>query len=560
MWSMASKLDPLFAFLDRLTARPDLGELVTVLRRLDVTPADLAEHVRFSPRSYQRNLVRAGDWYHVWVMCWRNGQRSPIHDHTGSVCAVRVLAGTATVTQFAFAPNGQVKALGSEECEPGSVVATADGDLHQVSNLQAGDADLVTLHVYCPPLLRMGTYSILDASRGEDVWGEERRVVTSFPENSETPLESVHGWVTPNRLFFVRNHFATPSIDRPRWRLRVGGLVDRPVELRLDDLQAMPQRSVFATVECAGNGRSFLRERQPGVQWGAGAIGHAEWTGVPVSAVLERAGLRPGAVEVLFEGADRGSEADHPEPMNFARSLPMSKALDRDTLLVLRMNGELLIADHGAPLRLFVPGWYGVASVKWLSRLEVLAQPFRGYYQSVKYTVQRRDGAGRPQAVVVGPMQVKAEIIRPVEAEALGIGTNRVFGIAWAGEEAVGRVEVSTDGGETWGEADLLGEPARYCWTLWEYLWEVAQPGRYDLLSRAVSAGGKVQPTEHDALNGGYLIHHSRPRPVRVAAGQYATAGHADLSTLLYDMNAFAEESARLPLDVELEFSGGAGI
>src|SRR5262249_6225590 len=144
-----------------------------------------------------------------------------------------------------------------------------------------------------------------------------------------------------------------------------------------------------ATVECAGNGRSFLKTRVPGVQWGAGAIGHAEWTGVPLRLVLERAGLKPDAVEVVFEGSDRGSEADHPEPMNFARRLPLATALDADTLLAYRMNGELLQPNHGYPVRLFVPGWYGVASVKWLRRIEVIDRPFAGYYQSVKYTVQR---------------------------------------------------------------------------------------------------------------------------------------------------------------------------
>src|SRR5262249_36920319 len=153
--------------------------------------------------------------------------------------------------------------------------------------------------------------------------------------------------------------------------------------------------------------------------WGAGAIGQAEWTGVSVSAVLERAGLQPGAVEGLFEGADEGSEADHPAPMNFARSLPLAMALDRDTLLGLRMNGEPLNLDHGAPVRLFVPGWYGVASVKWLSRIEALAQPFHGYYQSVKYTVKRPGSGGSLDTVVIGPMQVKAEIIRPSEGEML---------------------------------------------------------------------------------------------------------------------------------------------
>jgi DMSO/TMAO reductase YedYZ molybdopterin-dependent catalytic subunit len=557
---MAGKLDALFTWLDGLSERPRLDELAAHLRRLDLTRADLAGWVHFSDKSYQRNLVRAADGYHVWVMCWRNGQRSPIHDHAHSACSVRVLEGTATITDFARAANGHVKAMGSNDLPPGGVVCSADDDLHQISNLQAGNADLITLHVYAPPLLRMGVYSITDPTRGEDVWGEERRFVTSFPENSETPLDALQGWVTPNKLFFVRNHFPEPRLDRSGWKLRIEGCVDRPVELTWADLQAMPQRSVFATVECAGNGRSFLHERQPGVQWGAGAIGHAEWTGVPVREVLERAGVKPGAVEVLFQGADRGSEPDHPETMNFSRSLPMSKALDRDTLLATRMNGELLTTTHGAPVRLFVPGWYGVASVKWLERVEVLDRPFGGYFQSVKYTVQRRTTSGDLETAVVGPMEVKAEIVRPQDGAVLGVGTNRLFGVAWAGEEAVAGVEVSTDGGRTWLHAQLLSPPARYCWTLWEYLQETATEGEYTLLARAISASGRVQPVEHDPLNGGYMIHHSRPRTVRIVGTRRAVAAPADLPTLLYDMNAYAEENMRLPLDVEMELTEGAGI
>ncbi len=570
---MASKLAPLLAYLDGLEGRASLDELTALLRRLDLSDDDLAGFLRFDDRHYQRSLVRAGRWYHLWVLCWKNGQRSPIHDHTGSTCGVRVLRGTATVTRFETAPNGHVKATGSEDFPVGSVLANRDGDMHQVSNLQAASAELITLHVYSPPLLRMGTYSILEPTRGEDVWGEERKMVTNYPENSETPLDSVHGWVTPNRLFFVRNHFPEPALAPASWKLAIGGLVERPRELTWDELCAMPQRSVFATVECAGNGRSFLQERQPGVQWGAGAIGHAEWTGVPVCDVLERAGLKPGALEVLFEGGDAGSEADHPEPMHFARSLPLAKALDRDTLLATRMNGELLSPSHGQPVRLFVPGWYGVASVKWLRRIEVLDRPFRGYFQSAKYTVQRpkmgvggqathaRVGeGGEPETTIVGPMSVKSEIVRPGTGAELGVGTNRLFGIAWAGEEAVGSVEVSTDGGHTWGQADLLGTPARYCWALWEYLWEVAEPGEHVLLARATSAGGRVQPVRHDPLNGGYLIHHSRPVEVRVTSRHVVRASHADLESLVYDMNAYAEENMRFPLDVELEFSGGGGI
>jgi DMSO/TMAO reductase YedYZ molybdopterin-dependent catalytic subunit len=557
---MTPKLEALVRQLDALDGRAPLNELTSLLRRFDLRCEDVAEYVTFSDQDYQRNLVRAGRGYHLWVLCWKNGQRSPIHDHAGSSCAVRVLRGRPTVTDFAFAPNGHVKAVASHDLGPGSVVGSQDNDLHQVSNLQAGDADAVTLHVYSPPLVRMGTYSLTDRRRGEEVWVEQRKVVTASPENSETPLESVHGWVTPNRLFFVRNHFeAPPALDPSSWRLTVGGRVRRPAEWTWAELAALPQRSVFATVECAGNGRSFLRERQPGVQWGAGAIGHAEWTGVPLHLVLEQAGIEPEAVEVLFEGADRGSESDHPEPMNFARGLPLAKALDRDTLLVLRMNGELLAPGHGAPARLFVPGWYGVASVKWLRRIEVLDRPFRGYYQTTKYTVKRR-ADGRTETVVVGPMAVKSEIIRPQAGAVLSPGTNRLFGVAWAGEEAVARVEVSTDGGRSWEHAELLGSSNPYCWALWEYLWEVAEPGEYEILARATSTGGRTQPTEHDPLFGGYMIHHSRPLVVRVGAGQRVQARPAVLPALLYDMNAFAEENMRRPLDVEMEFAAGGGI
>ncbi len=388
---------------------------------------------------------------------------------------------------------------------------------------------------------------------------EQRRIVTAAPENSETPLEEVRSWVTPTRLFFVRNHFDVPRLEAATWRLRIEGCVERPGEWTWEELTALPERSVFATVECAGNGRSFLQQRVDGVQWGAGAIGHAEWTGVPLRLVLERAGVKPNAAEVLFEGADHGTEPDHPQLMAFERSLPLAKALDRDTLLVFRMNGEPLDPNHGFPLRLFVPGWYGVASVKWLCRIEVLDRPFHGYFQSVKYTVQRETPHGK-ETVVVGPMAVKSEIVRPATSAQLGIGVNRVFGVAWAGEEAVDRVEVSTDGGNSWSDAELIGLRAPYSWTMWEYLWEVAEPGNYSLLARAISASGQVQPGEHDLLNGSYLIHFSRPIQVSVAPTQRGQDMPADVDTLLYDMNAYAEENSRLPLDVTLEFVGGEGI
>lgn len=388
---------------------------------------------------------------------------------------------------------------------------------------------------------------------------EQRRVVTAVPENSETPLDAVQGWVTPSRLFYVRNHADVPALDRAAWRLRVGGEVERELELTWEQFDALPQRSVFATMECAGNGRSFLEHPVDGVQWGAGAIGHAEWSGVPLRLVLQQAGLKADAVEIVAEGADRVPEPGQPEPLTFARSLPREKALHPDTLLATRMNGELLEAVHGAPVRLFVPGWCGVCSVKWLTRLDAVATPYQGYFQTVKYTIQHSGGRGR-QAEPIGAMPVKSEIIRPRAADVLGTGTNRIFGLAWAGESEVAAVEVSLDGGQNWSRANLVGLRAPYSWCLWEYLWEVAAPGPYTLLSRAISSAGQVQPTRHNPLNGGYLINFSRPVPVQVDATRRNRDLAGDTRSLLDEMHALAEERARLRLDVELDLTCGAGI
>jgi DMSO/TMAO reductase YedYZ molybdopterin-dependent catalytic subunit len=388
---------------------------------------------------------------------------------------------------------------------------------------------------------------------------EQPITLSTSPENRETPLSDARSWVTPNRLFFVRSHYESPETDLAHWRLKIEGRVERVLELTWDQLNELPQRSVFATVECAGNGRSFLQPKVEGVQWSAGAVGHAEWSGVPLQLVLERAGLEADVTEIVFEGADRGMEQGCDEPISFARSLPLEKALHPDTLLVTRMNGELLEASHGYPLRLLVPGWYGVASVKWLNRIEAVNEPFQGYFQTVKYTIKRLTGRGI-QTEVVGAMPVKSEIIRPTGDAILGIGANRIFGMAWAGEDAIAGVEVSVDGGESWNRAELNGPQAPYSWTLWEYSWEVAAEGAYSLLSRAISKGGQVQPTRHDPRRAGYLINFSRTTRVRVDASQVNQDAFGDLRSLQREMEAVAEERSRLPLDVEMVFDAGGGI
>jgi DMSO/TMAO reductase YedYZ molybdopterin-dependent catalytic subunit len=387
----------------------------------------------------------------------------------------------------------------------------------------------------------------------------ERRVIVQEPENSETPLNELRSWVTPNRLFFVRNHFDVPEMDALSWRLKVGGLVGQPLELDFERIEQLPMRSVFATMECAGNGRSFLEQATHGVQWGAGAIGHAEWTGAPLRLVLEMAKPLAAAREAVFTGADRGTESDHPQIMAFARSLPLETAWGEDILLATRMNGEPLTREHGYPLRLIVPGWYGVASVKWLTGIHLTDKEFKGYYQSNKYTVNRRTASGM-QVEVVGEMQPKSEILQPADGSQVGVGLTRIFGVAWAGPDAVAAVEVSTDGGRNWTQANLIGINAPYSWTMWEYSWRPAQTGRCQLLSRAVSSSGRIQPMRHDPLNSGYLIHHSRPFTVDVQPTWVATAAVPEAEELRKAMEVAAEERSRMKLDVEMKYTGGGGI
>lgn len=384
-------------------------------------------------------------------------------------------------------------------------------------------------------------------------------MVTTSPENSETPLDSVASWVTPNRLFFVRNHFSIPNVNRDRWELVLEGMVSRSARWTFAQLAAMPQHSVFATVECAGNGRSFLREKAAGVQWGAGAIGHAEWTGVRLRDLLEPAGIKPGALEVVFEGADRGTEPDHPEPMQFSRSLPLAKALDSDTLIALRMNGEWLDENHGAPMRLFVPGWYGVASVKWLRAMRVIDENYPGYFQTSKYTIDQVTAAGK-RRVPLGPGIVKSEILQPAADATLNRGTNRIAGIAWAGEQRVERVEVSTDGGRTWQNAKLKGLQQPYSWCQWEYLWNVTTPGDYTIMARARAESGEAQPLDYDPNNLGYLVNIVTPRVVSIHPGQEVKGDFANAEMWADTMLAHAEENTRRALDVELVFAGGEGI
>lgn len=234
------------------------------------------------------------------------------------------------------------------------------------------------------------------------------------PANLEMPFATLDGFITPNERFYVRCHFPVPQIEVRDWRLKIEGAVDRPLELNYDQICKMKTRTIAATLECAGNSRVFLVPKVKGVQWELGAVGNAEWTGVPLGDLLNQAGIKSDAVDVILEGADNGTIAEPPRPtgnIHFARSLPKAKAMD-DVLLAFQMNGEPLPASHGYPLRAIVPGWYAMASIKWLQRIIVTAQPFNGYYETVDYAYWQRTDTG-PTLMPINEMQVKAEIARP---------------------------------------------------------------------------------------------------------------------------------------------------
>jgi DMSO/TMAO reductase YedYZ molybdopterin-dependent catalytic subunit len=338
------------------------------------------------------------------------------------------------------------------------------------------------------------------------------------PLNLEMPFSSLDGFITPNESFYVRCHFPVPEISANEWRLKIEGDVEAPYELSYDELREMESRTIAATLECAGNNRIFLEPKVKGVQWGLGAVGNASWTGVPLAAVLERARPKAGAIEVILDGADEGVVDKTPTPsgkISYCRSLPLSKARE-DVLLAHEMNGEKLSATHGFPLRAIVPGWYAMASVKWLRRIIVTDKPFNGFYQSLDYTYWDRSGP-LPTLAPLREQQTKAEIARPESGETIAANSAyRVHGAAWSGTAEIARVEVSVDAGQTWNDATLLGDPEKNAWRLWEYEWRTPVSGRYTVIARAADSAGFVQPPERGGDRGTYMINHLLPVEVQI--------------------------------------------
>jgi sulfane dehydrogenase subunit SoxC len=320
--------------------------------------------------------------------------------------------------------------------------------------------------------------------------------------NHGMPLEALRWPVTPVGLHYLLVHYDVPLVDASAWRLTVAG--ERELELSLDDVRSRPAAEHTVTMECAGNGRARLDPRPVSQPWLNEAVGTARWRGTPLRPLLDEAGVPDAATEVLFTGLDRGVEGG--EEQDFQRALPLAEALRDEVLLAYEMNGEPLPPQHGFPLRLVVPGWYGMTNVKWLRRIELVDEPFAGYQNRMGYRLRQSEDE---EGVPLDRMQPRSLMVPPGIPEFLSrdrsvaAGEVVLEGRAWSGVAPIVSVEVSVDGGSTWAPAELeaAGEP--WAWRGWTYRWQ-AEPGEHVLASRARDEAGNEQALELSWNLGGY--------------------------------------------------------
>jgi sulfane dehydrogenase subunit SoxC len=335
--------------------------------------------------------------------------------------------------------------------------------------------------------------------------------------NHGLPLEALRYPITPAGLHYLLIHYDIPDVDADQWALSVEGRVAKPLKLALADLRERPAHEVTATMECAGNGRALLAPHVVSQPWLLEAVGNASWKGVPLREILEEAQPLDDAVEVVFTGLDRGFEKGVDQ--NYQRSLELDVALADYVLLAYEMNGAPLLPQHGFPLRLLFPGWYGMTNVKWLAGITVVAEPFEGYQHTAAYRYRdNEDDEGTP----VTRMQPRALMVPPgipdfnTRARTVPAGPCLLQGRAWSGWAPVTQVEVSTDGGETWANAELEPLESRWGWRGWRFDWAADEPGEHVLCCRAHDEAGNVQPTKAIWNVGGYSNNAPQRVPVTV--------------------------------------------
>lgn len=310
--------------------------------------------------------------------------------------------------------------------------------------------------------------------------------------NHSLHLEGLRHDVTPVGMHYLLIHFDIPAASEAAWTVSVDGMVGHPLALSIADLRARPRVTVPVTMECAGNGRARLTPRPVSQPWLEGGVGTAEWTGTPLAPILAEAEIADDAVELVFTAADRGVQGDVEQ--DYQRSLTVAEASGADVLLAYEVNGQPLPPQHGFPVRLVVPGWYGMTNVKWLTRITAVPEPFDGFQMDAYRLRARPDDPGvpvsriMPRALMVPPgIPEFLTRVRLVDA-----GRQELFGRAWSGWAAVSKVEVSVDGGG-WSEAELSAAVGPHAWTAWRFEWD-AEPGDHELACRATDTAGNTQP------------------------------------------------------------------
>jgi DMSO/TMAO reductase YedYZ molybdopterin-dependent catalytic subunit len=329
-------------------------------------------------------------------------------------------------------------------------------------------------------------------------------VLSEEPLNAEMKLDKQRGPTVPAGRHYVRTHFGIPA--EPREILIAGGIGDAmPTSVTRDEIRRLPSRTLAVTLECAGNGRKFLDPRVPGEQWGLGAVGTAEWTGAVLHSVLHRAWL-PSAVEVLFRGADEGVPKDLGRRIAYERSLPIDMAAGDDVLVAYAMNGQPIPREHGGPLRLIVPSWYGMASVKWLAEIRLLDRPFQGFFQKDRYVIE-----GSP----LRGIEPRAVITSPADGAEVTDTSLEVRGYAWSGRAPLDRVELSEDGERPLATMTALADAARFAWH--EFVFRVSlDQGEHSLVARAFDGDGNSQPLAPRWNSLGYANNAIRMTRIRV--------------------------------------------
>lgn len=315
-----------------------------------------------------------------------------------------------------------------------------------------------------------------------------------IPENQESPIHFLYQWKTPIHYFYRRNHFHYPFLTQHHFWLQVSGEVYRPRFFHFYEILSMPSKSLIVPLECAGNKRANFIPKVYGEQWDEGAISQGKWTGVPLKDLLEKVGLSPNTREIVFQGADFGKKPGIKEDIPFERSLPLEKALHPDTIIAYKYNDQFLTFKHGYPLRLIVPNWYAMSSIKWLSKIRAIDHSYTGPFQTDDYIYYPHKNSDKDKFPVT-ILNVNSTIQQPMHLSILNTDTHEIKGIAWTGKGNITEVQLSFDKGETWKNTTLHQFPnEKYAWSSWSYIWKVEKKGEYTIYSRAKDSSGRIQP------------------------------------------------------------------